>query len=430
MTEKIIGTIEKYKMLYTGDCVTVALSGGADSVCLLLVLKSLEEKYSLCIDAIHINHCIRGDEADSDEEFCRKLCENLGVPFTVKRIDVPKIATERKQSLEETARSVRYEAFAEHTENGRLATAHTASDNAETVLFNLVRGTGLKGLCGIPPVRENIIRPLIDVTRDEVEEFLKSCGQGFVTDSTNLETEYSRNKIRHNIIPEILKINSGFYRTFASELKIFNEEDEFIRNMAKSAYKICYDNGALCGLDKFDAVIRKRCIALYFKENMLSMSAEKINSVNDILDKGGKINIKYGVYAVCRKNTLSIMRTPQKCGETTLCEGENSIFPERTFSVETKNDGGGLIDADKIKGELILRGRRNGDRIQLAGRDFTSSVKKLLNEKVRADLRPFTHFLSDDEGLVYIENIGVADRVKTSENTVRSIYIKVSQRKN
>ena len=417
-------------MLSGGEKVTVALSGGADSVCLLLMLKSIEEKYSLSIDAIHINHCIRGAEADSDEEFCRNLCDRLGVVFTAKRIDVPKLAADKKQSLEEAARDARYSAFAEHTKGKLLATAHTASDNAETVLFNFVRGTGLKGLCGIPPVRDNIIRPLIAVTREEVEAYLDGKGQDFVTDSTNLETEYSRNKIRHNIIPEMLKINGGFYRTFSSELKIFSEENEFIHNAAKTAYEKCYDKGALCGLEKYDAVIRKRCIAMYLKENSLSQSSEKINAVNDILESGGKINITAGVYAVCRKNTLTIVKTPAECECVPLSEGENTIFSERVFFAESRNDNKGTLDIDKVKGQLWLRGRVNGDRIQLSGRNFTSSVKKLLNEYIRADLRPFIHFLADDEGLVYIEDIGAADRVKTDDKTVRSLYIKVSQRKN
>lgn len=430
MTEKVIKTIEAHKMLSGGERVTAALSGGADSVCLLLVLKELEKVYSLSVDAIHINHCIRGKEADSDEEFCRTVCDKLGVPFEVRRIDVPRLAEEKKQSLEEAARDARYSAFAEHTKGGLLATAHTASDNAETVLFNLVRGTGLKGLCGIPPVRDNIIRPLIDVTREEVESFLGDRGQEFVTDSTNLETEYSRNKIRHNIIPELLKINNGFYRTFSSELKIFHEENEFIHNAAKSAYEKCYDKGALCGLEKYDTVIRKRCIALFLREHSLPQSSEKINSVNDILENGGKINITGGAFAVCRKNVLTIVRAAQECENTPVCMGENSIFPDRIFTAETREDSGGVIDLDKVCGTLILRGRKNGDRIRLSGRDFTSSVKKLLNEKVRADLRPVTHFLEDEKGLVYVENIGAADRVKTSENTVRSLYIKVSQRKN
>lgn len=427
MTEKIISTIEAYGMLKGGERVTAALSGGADSVCLLLVLNDLKERYSLKLDAVHVNHCIRGEEADRDEEFCRKLCERLGVELTVKRIDVPAIAAEKKQSLEEAARNVRYSVFAEHSGIGLTATAHTASDNAETVLLNLARGTGLKGMCGIPPVRDNIIRPLIDVTRQDVENYLKELEQDFVTDSTNLDNDYTRNRIRHNIIPEILRINSGFYKTFCAELKIFSEENIFIENSVKTAYNICIDNGALCDLEKYDTVIRKRCISIFLRENSLPVSAEKINAINDILDSGGKINISDGVFAVCRKHTLTILRMPEKTEiqPVKLCCGENSIFPHKTVFAEIKDGSGGIIDTDKVCGDIVLRSRRNGDRIQLAGRNFTSSVKKLLNEKIRPDIRPYIHFLADDTGVIFIENIGVADRVKPDGNTRKSLYITV-----
>lgn len=427
MTEKIISTIETYGMLKGGERVTAALSGGADSVCLLLVLNDLKERYSLKLDAVHVNHCIRGEEADRDEQFCRKLCERLGVELTVKKIDVPAIAAEKKQSLEEAARNVRYAVFAEHSEEGLTATAHTASDNAETVLLNLARGTGLKGMCGIPPVRDSIIRPLIDVTRQDVENYLKETGQDFVTDSTNLDNDYTRNRIRHNIIPEILRINSGFYKTFCAELKIFSEENIFIENSVKTAYNICIDNGALCGLEKYDTVIRKRCISIFLRENSLPVSAEKINAVNDILDSGGKINISDGVFAVCRKHILTILRMPEKTEiqPVKLCCGENSIFPHKTVFAEIKDGSGGIIDTDKVCGDIVLRSRRNGDRIQLAGRSFTSSVKKLLNEKIRPDIRPYIHFLADDTGVIFIENIGVADRVKPDGNTRKSLYITV-----
>lgn len=429
MTDRIIRTIDAYSMLTGGERVTVALSGGADSVCLLYVLKEIAEKYSIKIDAIHINHCIRGEEADRDEEFCRKLCEKLDVPFVAKRIDVPAYAAEKKLSVEEAARKVRYSAFAEHSRNGLIATAHTASDNAETVLFNFARGTGLKGMCGIPPVRENIIRPLIDVTRQDIEEYLEKKCQEYVIDSTNLTTDYTRNRIRHNVMPEILKINNGFYKTFCNELKVFSEENSFIEKHVDMAYNECENSGALENLNTYDTVIRKRCIARFLKENNLPVSAEKINSIDGILDCGGKINIAEKTFVVCRSNILSIVRVPDEnvSYSKEIIEGENRIFEGKIVHASIKQDKGGIIDIDKVCGKIILRNRNYGDKIRLSGRNFTSSVKKILNEKIRADLRPYVHFLADDEGVIYIEGIGVAERVKTDENTVKSLYINVTE---
>lgn len=425
LIEKVTQTIEKYRMLSGGERVLTALSGGADSVCLLLVLKELEKKYALTLSAIHINHCIRDGDADMDEQFCRELCKRLGIELTVIKEDVPAISAREKLSVEEAARNIRYAAFAQHSKKGLVATAHTASDNAETVLLNLVRGTGLRGLCGIPPVRDNIIRPLIEVTRQEVEKFLEMKNQDFVNDITNNDVNYTRNRIRHKIIPEILRINNGFFKTFCAELKIFSEENFYIEKCAKNAYNICIDNGALKGLEKYDAVIRKRCISKFLTENGLSVNAEKINSVDSILEIGGKVNLSKNVFAVCRKNVLTIVRTPEKIGTAILIEGENHIFDRKILFAEIKDGSGGIIDTGKVHGEIILRGRNYGDKIRLAGREHTSSVKKLLGEKVRADIRPYLHFLADSEGLIFIEGIGVAERVKTDENTRKSLYITV-----
>lgn len=427
MTEKVIRTVEEYRMFSGGEHVTAALSGGADSVCLLLVLKRLEKRYGLTIDAIHINHCIRGAEADRDEDFCRRLCESLGVNLTVKRIDVPKLAALRKQSLEQAARDIRYEEFKKHCKGGLTATAHTASDNAETVILNIARGTGLKGVCGIPPVRDNIVRPLIDVSRQEVEEFLAQNGQDYVTDSTNLENEFTRNRIRHNIIPEILQINNGFYKTFCAELKIFSEENNYIENAAKTAYNICIDNGALCGLESFEPVIRKRCILRFLKENSVPVSYDRINAIDSILENGGKINLTERVFAVCRKNILTLLRLPENTGEieAVLHDGENSIFCDKIFYAEIKDGKDGIIDTDKVCGKIILRNRRQGDKIRLAGRNFTSSVKKLLQEKIRTDARPYIHFLADDEGVIFVERIGPAERVRTDDSTRKSLHIRI-----
>ncbi len=172
----------------------------------------------------------------------------------------PRLPQNQKKSLEETARDIRYKAFEKHAgDKGKIATAHTVSDNAETVILNMARGTGLKGLCGIPPVRDNIIRPLIDVTRQQIEDYLKSMNQGFVTDSTNLSDDYTRNRIRHKIIPELLKINEGFYKTFSSEIKILKEENSFIAQCAEDAYRKCRNgSGVISGLDKYPDAVKKK----------------------------------------------------------------------------------------------------------------------------------------------------------------------------
>ncbi|MEG2144737.1 MAG: tRNA lysidine(34) synthetase TilS, partial [Oscillospiraceae bacterium] len=206
MQNKVLEAIEKYKLINLGDSVTVALSGGADSVALLLVLLKLQEKLGISIDACHVNHNLRGEEAKRDEAFCKELCEEKNVKLFIKSVDVLAYAKTNSVSTELAARELRYSALCQ-VANGKIATAHTLSDSVETALFNLARGTGLRGLMGINPCRDNIIRPLTLVGREEIEAFLASENQSFVNDSTNFKNDFARNKIRNKVIPVLKEIN-------------------------------------------------------------------------------------------------------------------------------------------------------------------------------------------------------------------------------
>ena len=201
MLDTVKRTISDYMMLETGENVLVALSGGADSTALLLSLREL----GYPVRAFHLNHCLRGAESDRDEAFCRRLCEKLGVELTVERVDIAAAAGD--SAVEETARRIRY-ARLEHAAHGaQIAVAHNADDNLETVLFHLVRGSGAKGVSGIPPVRGAVIRPLLFAERREIEAFLRENGQDYVTDSSNLSDDYTRNRLRHSVLPVLRGIN-------------------------------------------------------------------------------------------------------------------------------------------------------------------------------------------------------------------------------
>ncbi|MDE7293582.1 MAG: tRNA lysidine(34) synthetase TilS, partial [Oscillospiraceae bacterium] len=189
-----------HNMLKGHGHVVAALSGGADSVCLLLVLKKLRERLNFALSAVHINHNLRGEESDRDRDFCLRLCEREGIPIRVYSVNAAEYAEKKGYSTEEAARILRYDCFEKESERlsgALIATAHNMGDNTETVLFNLTRGTGVRGLGGIPYKRDNIIRPLLDVSREEIEKYLEAHGQDFVTDSTNLTDDYTRNRIRH-----------------------------------------------------------------------------------------------------------------------------------------------------------------------------------------------------------------------------------------
>ena len=235
MLKKVLSFIRQHNMLSEGDIAVCGLSGGADSVSLLLSLYELRDELGISVEALHVNHCLRGEESDRDQEFCRDLCKRLGIPFTAVSCDVMGYAKEHSLSCEEAARELRYDIFAKHTIDKKLATAHNADDNLETVILNLVRGSGLKGISGITPARDNIIRPLLAVSRAEIEEFLKKHDQDYVTDSTNLSDDYTRNRIRHNIIPVMKSLNTSMIETSVRSISTLRAENDLIDRMTDEA---------------------------------------------------------------------------------------------------------------------------------------------------------------------------------------------------
>lgn len=205
--------IIEQNLLKAGDACIVGVSGGADSICLLTVLAGLQEKMKLKLYAVHVNHMIRGTEADADEAYVEAYCKGLGIPCDSYHIDVPQLAKEQKLAEEEAGRNARYDAFARTADkygitDYKVAVAHNKNDVAETVLLNMVRGTGIAGMAGIPVKRDRIVRPLLSCTRTEIEAYLEQKGIQYCTDSTNLENDYARNKIRNQVLPALSDVNA------------------------------------------------------------------------------------------------------------------------------------------------------------------------------------------------------------------------------
>lgn len=293
-TSKVLAAINDFSMIGRGTRVVAALSGGADSVSLLTALRSLEETLGVSVCACHLNHGLRGEESDSDELFCEELCGRLGVPLKTRRTDVKSFVAPH-ESVEQAARRIRYEFFEETLKafgSGVLATAHTASDNAETVLFNLTRGTGLAGLCGIPPVRRlgdefRVVRPLLYCTRAEVEAYLAGLGQDFVTDKTNLSADYSRNRIRLNVISELEKINPSLQTVISRMTKIVREDDEFLEELSDKALSEArsgrgWDAAALSRLPK---PVKARAVRRILELGGIEPSTLRIESAIALLER-------------------------------------------------------------------------------------------------------------------------------------------------
>lgn len=429
-------------MFGSGDIVVCGLSGGADSVCLLLSLCELSESFGITVEALHVNHRLRGDESDRDEDFCRRLCERLDITFTAEACDVKGYAAENGLSTEEAARELRYGIFSRAADGKKLATAHNADDNLETVILNLTRGSALKGLAGIPPVRDNIVRPLLAVSRKEIEEYLSLRGQNFVTDSTNLSDDYTRNKIRHQILPMMKSLNSSLISTSVRSIDGLRSENSFIESQVDLAEKQCLEGSSFTGLSRFHEVVRIRCISRLLMRNNIPVSHDRLRRCDKIAIDGGKLNLSGDLYFVSDGVRAGLEAIGPAAATELLSRsldlGHNRIFPHTSLyceliTVKGKNKDEfvnkkltfDLLDYDKIKGRAVVRNRKFGDRIQLSGRSFTSSVKKLINEKIPPDERGSLHFIEDEEGTVFAEKLGIASRVAPDGNTRRLLKITV-----
>ncbi|MBQ5910771.1 MAG: tRNA lysidine(34) synthetase TilS [Clostridia bacterium] len=422
MLKKVEKALNKYEMLKYENKVTVALSGGADSVCLLYLLKALSTEKGIILSAVHINHLLRGEESERDQAFVEELCKREGIPLKTVRVDVAALAEQNGQSIELAARNARYKVFL-GTE-GLVATAHSADDNLETVIYNITRGTGLKGAAGIPPKRDNLIRPLCFCTRQEIEAYLKEKGIAFVTDSSNLTDDYTRNFLRHNVVPKLKEINRSVPETVASMCAALREDEEFLNASAKRVYLL------LLRQDFLDAEllriqppsIIKRVIALYLEERFsLKTDSLHLENCKEILFSGGKTSMNGNMTAVCTAERFCFVPNDAEPCKTEYTVELHEVNLENFSNVNNlflKN----AVDCDKIDGGIVIRERRASDEIRLNGRGCTKSLKKLMNElKIPEELRNRLPVAADNSGVIWLYGIGVAERVAVNKNTKKAI---------
>lgn len=437
VSDKVRETVTRRSMIQKGDIVTAGLSGGADSVCLVTVLHELSADMGFTLRAVHVNHCLRGEESDRDQHFCEELCEKLGIPLEVHRVDVTGYARESGRSTEEAARILRYGAFDKAACGGKIATAHNKGDNAETVLFNIVRGTGLKGLGGIPYVRDNIIRPLLDVSRSEIEAYLGKKGQTFVTDSTNLTEDYSRNKLRRRIIPQLEEINPDVTDALC-RLSLSAEEDEaFLTGLT--------DSIAPERLCEYAPSLRKRYVRRLLSDNHIPVSRDRLEEIDAAVASGRKTRIELSgdIFAVTDGKGVAVkkisravdFRTNVIFGESheiIVPEYDKKVIIERPTNDIFQKQGNvkekltnRLVNYDKIQGVVILRNKQNGDSIRFARREHTTKLKKLYNSLgLSEEERQSALVMEDDMGIFWSEYGGVSDRAAPDKNdNSENLYI-------
>ena len=440
MENKAKITVEKYHMLQKGDTVVIGLSGGADSCALLYFLLSVRDDMELKLIACHVNHLLRGDEAFRDEEFAKGLCEKNNVEFRLLRADVAHEAEIRRESTEKTGRDIRY-AFFEDTAaeyNAKIATAHTASDNAETVIFNLARGSGLRGLSGIPPVRGNIIRPLIEVTRNEIEQYCVEKSIGFVTDSTNLTEDFTRNRIRHNVVPALKEINPSLESTIIRMGANLRDINEYISMQAESALQSAKISGGYKAdiLYNTDKSVFAEILRNLLAEYGIIPEAVHIRLVRDILLTSGSVEIKGNVFAVSKQGILRIIDMSHSAqsgiaDEYDVFDEENIVICNKNIKLikmnieeyhkyqkTVKNLFNYALDYDTIPLAAVFRTRRSGDVIALPRRNVSKSIKKLFCElKIPCEQRDSIIVLADGKDIMWIDGIAVGEKYAVRKNT-------------
>ena len=446
--EKAKKAIEKHKMLNKGDTVVVGLSGGADSVCLLHFLNSIKTEYNLTIISAHINHGIRGEEAEKDALFSKTFSANLNVDFRLLKVDCVNEAKKNGETVEEAGRRIRYEFFNSliGKENSVIATAHNSNDNMETIIFNITRGSSLNGAKGIPPKRENIIRPLIFCTREEIEGYCKENSLEFVTDSTNLSDAYTRNRIRHLVIPELKKLNESAEEAFSRFSEIARDDLDFLEKSTISAFKqaeIDKNTYSVKILNTFHKSIKNRVIFKAIKDfSGENPDSKRVQAVSECIENNTKIQLYKNCFVETRAGILRFFSSEK------ICKNEETIILEKTdfeyqfgeyiiktellenFSQKIKDlvlDN--LIDCDTICGNLILRTRQEGDKITLRKRNVTKTLKKLfIDEKVPKELRDIIPVIVDDNGVVWVLGFGVNKKNAKTEKSKNILSLRVSEK--
>ena len=451
--KKVMSFIREQELIASGDRILIGLSGGADSVCLLTVLKHLAEELSTELGAFHVNHGIRGAEADRDEAFSEELCKSFGITFFSIREKVPERAKEWQMGTEEAGRRVRYEAaerIAREHNYSKIALAHHRNDVAETLLFHLFRGSSVAGLASIPAKRGNVIRPLLCCEREEIEAYLEAAGLSFCTDATNGETEYTRNKIRHRIVAYAKEeINAGAVRHMAEAAARLSETEDFL---TKETEAVC--NAAKELTDGFEVsvtaltekhkVLQRRVVYSLIGRTAgtrKDITREHVEAVLGLLDgqSGKRISLPYGVTAG-RDFDCLFLKKEREAAEEAVPEccpvkvpgnyplgttGEFLRF--RIFSYQKneeipKNEYTKWFDYDKIRGTLCLRTYCQGDRLGLSvGSKTVKSV--WVEHKVPAEERNRRVLLADEEQVLWIPGVRCCDNYRVDAGTTTVLEV-------
>lgn len=443
IVDKVEQAVIAHNLLNKGDRVVIALSGGPDSVALLHLLIALRAKFDLDLAAVHLDHAIRPNSA-KDREFCSQLCRNLKIKFYSKRMDIPALAKRRRLSLEEAGRKARYaylESISSQHGYSKIATGHTFNDNIETILFNIARGCGLEGLSGIPRMRGKIIRPLLDLEKDELSSWLRSKKVKFVHDITNRSLVYSRNRIRLKVLPELEKINPAARRNIARLSEIATEELEYLSVRVVSAYeemllesgkgKIVLDLGKLV---QYDKSLRKKVLLQAIKRSGVetgSISSQSVNRALNIVEgkSGGKAPLGKGILIEKSQGRIAIFIKSSQPGKIALhipgitkVPAQNCFIEARIIKrddIESLNKGmrNAYLDLNDMS-DMAIRFPQKGDKIRPLGMDGHRLLSDIfIDRKIPEYERETIPLIVSGNEIAWIAGVMISDDFKITEKT-------------
>ncbi len=481
LSKRVRETIKKHSMLSENDSILLGLSGGPDSVCLALILDEIKKDFNLSVNAVYVNHGLRPDEVENEEEFCKDLCDNLGIGFSSKSVDVKKYAKDRKLNKQEAARELRYKVYEEISNQvnaTKIALGHTANDQTETFLMRLLRGSGQKGLSGIPPVRGRIIRPLIEVERKDIEEFLAvdclpageagspittqskcspksdSFSPPFIIDSSNLKTDYFRNWVRQIIIPELKKQNPALIKTICRSADILREEDAYFEIVVTKTLMRLISRKSndtvelfLIPLENMEKPILRRVLRRVIEE-METLRGIGFVHLEDIISlikagrAGDRLYLPKGIRVIKGYSLLIMTSTePVKIAEYELqppCEvaikGAGLVI-KASFEKRGEDLGDGkssvLLDAGAMNFPLKVRPRANGDFFFPLGLGKKKKLQDFfVDEKIPRDERDKIPVVLSGNDVVWVSGYRADERFRITDKTekfLRLIILKTIQ---
>ena len=446
LIEKVVHTIHRYSMWSRGEVILVGLSGGPDSVCLLTVLNHLRPDFDGGIHALYVDHGLRPEETPEEIAFCQDLCGALRVPFNVRHLGALSFPGSEGLTKQEAARELRYRIFEEvAAEVGadRVALGHHADDQAETVLMRLFRGSGPSGLAGIPPVRNYVIRPLIELERKEIEEYLEQEGIGFMVDSSNLRGDYMRNKIRHLIIPTVTRIDRNIIKTICRTADIFRDEERYFQLLVtKTLMKLISRKTDrmldlfLSPLESMDTVLLRRLLrrAIDETKGLRGITFAHIEEIITLIKagkSGDRIYLPGEIRVIKRYSTITLSsELPPKVAPLTV-EGPGTIGIKESAimmvlsrlpaaEIEGYGDGKELafLNADALHFPLTVRSRRPGDYFYPLGLGNRKKLQDFfVDEKIPRDERDAVPLLVSGDDIIWIVGHRIDDRYRVDKST-------------